>query len=172
VRGAGEAGHVVQQIAIADLAFPFLRGREDIEHGATPPAVLDSQAALLRSDHIVVVFPIWNGGAPALVRAFFEQVFRSTFTFPDARPGERLGFSSYFTQRKALAGKTGRIIATMQMPGFVYRWYFRPHQEKNTLQLAGVKPLRETLLGGVDSADQRTRDRWLAIARDLGRDAA
>jgi hypothetical protein len=37
--------------------------------------------------------------------------------FPGRQADERLGFSSYFSQRKALTGKSGRVVATMQMPG-------------------------------------------------------
>ena len=118
------------------------RSRDDVERGSVPDAIRDGQAVLTRSDHIVLIYPVWNGAMPALLKGFLEQTFRSTFIFPDAKPGERLGFSSYFSQRKALAGKSGRVIATMQMPAFVYRWYFHPHPEKNTPRLGGIRPIR------------------------------
>ena len=122
--GAREAGHAVEMIDIARLEFPFLRSRADVEHGSVPDAIREAQAVLTRSDHIVLICPVWNGAMPAL-KGFLEQTFRSTFILPDAKPGERLGFSSYFSQRKALTGKSGRVIATMQMPAFVYRWCFQ-----------------------------------------------
>ena len=99
---------------------------------ATPEAIRQVQDALTRADHVVMFYPVWNGAMPALLKGFLEQTFRSSFVFPDAKPDERLGFSSYFSQRKALTGKSGRVVATMQMPAFVYRWYFHPHPEKNT----------------------------------------
>ena len=108
---------------------------------------------------------------PALLKGFLEQTFRSTFIFPDAKPGERLGFSSYFSQRKALTGKSGRIVATMQMPAFVYRWYFHPHPERNTLKLSGISPVRETLIGLVEATDPRKREQWLVRMQSLGRRA-
>jgi hypothetical protein len=60
----------------------------------------------------------------------------------------------------------------MQMPAFVYRWYFHPHPEKNTLRLSGISPIRETLIGLVEAPDGRRRERWLSKMTALGRRAA
>jgi putative NADPH-quinone reductase len=169
--GAREAGHKVEVIDVARLEFPLLRSREDLEHAAVPEAIRQSQDALTRSDHVVLIFPVWNGAMPALLKGFLEQTFRSTFIFPDAKPDERLGFASYFSQRKALAGRSGRIVATMQMPAFVYRWYFHPHPEKNTLRVGGIGPIRESLIGLVETPDSRRREGWLLRMRALGRQA-
>lgn len=51
--------------------------------------------------------------AGAREAAFVEQVFRPSFIFPDSKPGESLGFVSALRQKKALAGKSARIVATM-----------------------------------------------------------
>ena len=169
--GAREAGHEVETIDVARLDFPLLRSRADLERGAVPEAIRRSQDALTRSDHVVLIYPVWNGAMPALLKGFLEQTFRSTFIFPDAKPDERLGFASYFTQRKALTGRSGRIVATMQMPGFVYRWYFHPHPEKNTLRVSGIDPIRESFVGFVETADSRKRERWLLRMRTLGKQA-
>jgi len=168
--GAREVGHDVEFIDVGTLEFPLLRRRADLEGGVIPKAVQDAQAALTRADHVVMIFPVWNGGMPALLKGFLEQTFRASFMFPEAKPGTALGFSSYFTQRKALAGKTARVIATMQMPAFVYRWYFHPHPEKNTLSLSGLGPVRETLIGRVETPDGRKREQWLEKMGRLGRD--
>lgn len=167
--GARASHHVVETIEIARLEFPFVRSRLDLGQGPVPKSIQSAQAALLRAHHIVLIYPIWNGGSPALLRAFFEQTLRSTFTCPDAPAGARLGFSSYFTQHKALAGKSARIITTMQMPAWLYRWYFHPHSEKNALKVAGMSPVRETLIGWVESPDARRRARWLEKVQKLGR---
>ncbi len=170
--GALESGHEVRTINVAKLEFPLIRRRADLERAAPPDAIRAAQAALLGADHIVLVHPIWNGGVPALLRGFLEQTFRPAFMFPQARPGERLGFVSALRQRRALAGKSGRIIATMQMPAFVYRWYFHPHPERNTFRLAGIRPVTESLIGLVESPNQENRTRWLDKIHELGRRAA
>lgn len=168
-KGATEAGHEIQVVSIATLAFPLLRSRKD-QRGEVPAAIAAAQAALTRADHVVLIYPVWNGGAPALVKGFFEQVFRPAFIFPDSAANERLGFFSYYTQRKALKGKTARVIVTMQMPAFVYRWIFHPHPEKNTLRVSGIGPVRESLIGRVESPDGRRREQWLRKLHALGRE--
>jgi putative NADPH-quinone reductase len=170
--GARGAGHEVATVDVARLDFPLARSREDLESGPTPEAIRQVQDALIRADHVVLFYPVWNGAMPALLKGFLEQTFRSSFVFPDAKPDERLGFSSYFSQRKALTGKSGRVVATMQMPAFVYRWYFHPHPEKNTLSLSGVRPIRESLIGLVEAPDGRKREQWLSKMSALGRRAA
>jgi putative NADPH-quinone reductase len=115
IDGAGAAGHQTQIIAIATLAFPLLQNRDQLEHGPVPDAIHRAQCAMLAADHIVLFYPVWNGGPPALVRAVLEQTFRPAFIFPDAKPGEARSFSSALKQRKALQGKTARIVATMQI---------------------------------------------------------
>jgi putative NADPH-quinone reductase len=168
--GARDGGHEIERLDVASLEFPLVRSRED-QQGPVPDAVRRAQEVLTRSNHVVLIYPVWNGGMPALLKGFFEQTFRASFIFPDARPGEALGFSSYFNQRKALTGRSARVIATMAMPGFVYRWYFHPHTEKNTLRLSGISPIRESLIGLVEAPNGRRREKWLKKVRALGQRA-
>src|ERR1022692_1128295 len=131
-KGATEAGHTIEVIDVAKLDFPLLRSREENEHGVPPEAIRQAQAAIVRADHLLMIYPVWNGAIPALLKGFLEQTFRAAFIFPDAKPGERLGFFSFWKQKKRLQGKTARIVVTMAMLAFIYRWYFHPHPEKNT----------------------------------------
>lgn len=167
-RGARGAGHDVDGIEVAALDLPFISSREDHATGAVPGPIRQAQLTILRADHLVLIHPIWNGGAPARLRAFMEQVFRPGFTFPDAKVGQKLKFSAAFTERKGLADKSARVITTMQMPALVYRWYFRPHQEASALRLGGASPVRETPIGLVDSSDGPSRERWLRDVEQLG----
>ena len=169
--GASEAGHDVERLDVATLDFPSIRSRDDLEAPA-PACIRLAQTMLLHADHVVLCFPIWNGTGPAYLRGFLEQVFRASFAMPDTRPGERIGFTAYFTRRKSLTGKSARVVATMAMPAFLYRWAFRPHVERNTLSVSGLSPIRESLVGSVEGRQERRRARWLARMRDLGRRAA
>jgi putative NADPH-quinone reductase len=170
-RGAHEAGHTVRVVDVGTLEFPLLRSRQDLESGVTPESIQEAQSRIAWADHLVVIYPVWNGGLPALFKGFLEQTFRPAFMFPDARPDQPLGFVSALKQRTALHGKTARIVATMQMPAFVYRWYFHPHPEKNTLKLSGIKRIRETLIGLVESPDRAKRERWLRRIHAFGSEA-
>ena len=116
--GAGEAGHGVTRVRVAELDFPLLRSQDAFLHGDVPPALQPAGAAVLGADHIVFVFPLWLGTMPALLKAFLEQVFR---------PGQAFDYGDGGFPKKLLAGKSARLVVTMGMPAFLYRWYFGAH---------------------------------------------
>jgi putative NADPH-quinone reductase len=171
VSGARDVSHIVHCIEVATLSFPFLRSREDLERGEPPPAIRDAQRLIAAADHIVMFYPVWNGAMPALLKAFLEQVFRPAFTFLHFNPDEPLGFRAALRQPKRLTGKTARIVATMQMPAWVYRWWFHPRPDKTPFRLAGVRPIHENLIGLVEAPDRAARERWIQTMRELGEEA-
>ena len=102
---------------------------------------------------------------PALLKGFLEQVARPGFAF------EREGSSTAFT-KKALTGRSARIVVTLGMPALVYRWYFRAHSikslERNILGFTGIKPVHETLIGSIQNLSEEDGRAWLAKLRRLG----
>jgi putative NADPH-quinone reductase len=72
-----------------------------------------------------------------------------------------------------LVGKSARIVVTMGMPAFVYRWYFLAHSlrslERNILRFCGIGPIRETLFGMVEGVSPAKRAAWLEKMRAFGR---
>jgi putative NADPH-quinone reductase len=164
VEGARAAGHEVRIVDITALDFPVLRTREDWEHGALPSGLADAQQAIAWAEHLVLCFPLWLGGMPALMKAFLEQVARPGFAFARAE-GELTG-------RKLLTGRSARIVVTMGMPAIVYRAWFGAHSlkslERNILGFVGIGPIRETLIGMVESGGDPAHAKWLAKLRALG----
>jgi putative NADPH-quinone reductase len=126
-----------------------------------------AQEAIAWAGHLVLVFPLWLGDMPAVLKGFLEQVARPGFAF-GTEGGNPFG-------RKGLAGRSARVVVTMGMPAFVYRHYFRAHSikslERNILGFVGIAPVRETLVGSVEALDAAGRAGWLAKLRKLGRDA-
>jgi putative NADPH-quinone reductase len=164
--GAVAAGHGVKRIEVAALDFPLLRTAEEFESGPPPADIAAAQDAIRGADHVVIVFPLWLGSLPALLKGFLEQAFR---------PGFAMDTKSGGWPRKLLAGRSARIIVTMGMPGFVYRWYFGAHGvrnlERNILGFAGFRPVRRSLIGMVGTLDQaHKRERWLEHIKALGRE--
>ena len=161
--GAEGAGFEVTELRVADLEFPLIRSREDFERGERPPCILDAQAAIRASAHLVLVYPLWLGTMPALLKGFLEQVFRYDFAF-EPRPGGRF--------EKKLAGRSARVVVTMGMPALAYRWFYRAHSlrslERNILKFAGIAPVRESLFGRVEDASAARREEWLSRMRSLG----
>lgn len=166
--GAREAGHEVREIDVAALDFPVLRSKAEWEQGALPPGLAGAQRDIAWCQHLVLLFPLWLGDMPALLKAFLEQVARPGFALP--RPGE----GSIMT--KLLAGRSARVVVTMGMPALVYRWYFRAHSvkalERNMLGFVGFGPVHETIIGMIEGMDEGARRRWLVKLRALGAKAA
>jgi len=162
--GAEEAGFEVRTIEVAQLSFPWIRSKADFEQGERPPAIAEAQSVIRSSDHLVIVYPLWHGTQPALLKAFLEQVFRYDFAF-EPQPNGRY--------RKLLRGRSARIVVTMGMPALAYRFYFGAHGlkslERSILKFAGIRPVRETLFGLVEHADAARRARWLDEMQTLGR---
>ena len=165
---ARAAGHDVREIDVATLDFPILRSKEAFETGALPPSLAPSQAAIGEADHLLIVYPLWLGTMPALLKAFLEQVFRPGFAFQLGERGR--------LWKRPLKGKSARIVVTMGMPVFFYRWYFGAHGlkslERSILGFAGIGPIRESLYGMIEQASEAKRKTWLAKLRRLGGEAA
>lgn len=166
--GASAAGHELRTIEIATLDFPLLRSQEEWERGELPQALHEPQAAIAWADHLVLCFPLWLGDMPAVMKGFLEQVARPGFAFK-REAGNPFG-------RKGLTGRSARVIVTMGMPAFVYRFFFAAHSvkslERNILGFVGIAPVRETLIGNVDGLDDAARADWFAKLEALGRRAA
>lgn len=163
-QGAAEAGHEVKTIAVAQLDFPLLRAQQDFSGSEPPEAIRDAQQMISWAEHLVIVYPLWIGTMPALLKAFFEQVMRPGFAFTE---------SEGKWPRKLLQGRSARVIITMGMPAFIFRWYYRAHSlkslERNILGFCGIGPIKETLIGMVESEKAGNHQKWLERMQALGR---
>jgi putative NADPH-quinone reductase len=143
--GARDADHEVRTLTVAGLDFQLLRSQQDWEHGEVPPSLKTSQEDILWAEHLVLFFPLWLGGMPALLKGFLEQVARPGFAFQYSEDNP-FGI-------KGLKGRSARVVVTMGMPSIVYRWYFRAHSLKalrlNILDFIGISPTRHTIVGMV-----------------------
>ncbi len=167
-RDHGAADHEVRRVEVAKLDFPLLRSAEDWEHGTLPASLADAQDAIEWCGHLVILFPLWLGDMPALLKGFLEQVARPGFAFERGTAASPFG-------AKRLRGRSARIVVTMGMPALVYRVIYRAHNvkslERNMLGFVGFAPLRETLLGGVGEADASRVNGWCTEMRRLDRSA-
>lgn len=165
--GAEASGFEVRNIPVAELSFPMIRNKEDFEHGERPDAIQEAQSMIRTSDHLVLVYPLWLGTMPALMKAFLEQVFRYDFAFEPRADGrfERL-----------LKGRSARVVVTMGMPVLAYRLWFGAHSlkslERNILKFAGISPVKESLFGMVENVGDDKHRQWLDQMRRLGQAGA
>jgi putative NADPH-quinone reductase len=162
--GAVLGRHEVARIEPAKLDFPILRTQRDFETGDIPEVLMPARDAIIAAQHLLIVFPLWHGTMPALLKAFIEHVMR---------PGVALEYRREGFPRALLTGRSAHLVVTMGMPALIYRWYFRAHGvrgvERSILRFAGMKPVRETLLGTVQAASEARRRDWLDRIKDQGK---
>lgn len=164
--GARSGGHEVEVIHLARTRFdPILRGAY-VEVQPLEPDLEGAHRAIMGADHLVIVFPLWLGGMPAILKGFLERVLQ-----PGLIEGHRAG---KFV--RLLDGKSARVIMTMGMPGLVYRWWYGAHAlqalKRNILEFMGVSPVKSTLFGMIETVGAEKRAAWLSEVEALGRDAA
>ncbi len=162
--GALNAGAEVKEIVIRDLNFnPNLqfgyRKRTVLE-----PDLLLAQDSIKWADHIVIIFPVWWGSTPAMLKGFIDRVFLPGFAF------QKRENSVWWD--KYLKGKTGRVISTLDTPGWYY-WviYGRPSInaiKKLVFQFCGISPVGVTTIAPIRLSKESFRKKWLDKVQKLG----
>jgi putative NADPH-quinone reductase len=167
-QGAEQAKYEVRIVRLADLTFPLLRSQADYEKGEPVEAVRQVQHLMNWATHVVIFYPLWLGSMPAMLKALLEQMMRPGFAFSTKKLGR--------WPVKYMSGKSARVVVTMGMPGFWYRWYFRAHSlrslQRNILRFVGFRRVRSTIIGSAGSMTRTQRESWLQNLRDMGETAA
>ncbi len=160
---AMQAGHQVRLLSLGELDFdPILR------EGYRQPQPLEddllaARQAILWAERLVLVFPIWWGGIPALLKGFLDRVLLPGFAF-------RYKSGSPFPE-KLLAGRHAHLLVTMDTPPCYYRWVQAMpglHQmRRTTLAFCGVRPEKTLTFGPLLSSTPQRRQAWLDRTRAL-----
>jgi putative NADPH-quinone reductase len=158
---AQASGADVRKVRLADLDFTLLRHMADFMTPPEEPDVLAVRRDVEWAEHLVFVFPLWLGSAPALLRGLLEQVARGGFV-------AEVGPNGW---KQHLRNKSARLIVTMGMPSLAYGLIFGAHGVKSIAQsilgFGGVAPIRLSLFGGF-GGDQRAIGRIIAKVTALG----
>jgi putative NADPH-quinone reductase len=161
--GAKDKGAEVRQINISDLDF-----QPNLAYGYTQrielePDLADALEQIKWAEHIVMVFPLWWGTVPALLKGFFDRVFLPGIAF-SYRKGSQFW-------DKLFAGKTAHIICTMDAPAWYYRFIlWQPGIRAlrvSILGFVGIKTIRKTYFGAVRFSTPESRTRWLNQVRRM-----
>jgi len=154
--GARKAGHLVHVIEVARLEFPLLRNAADFETGSLPEAIRTAQESLQQADHILIVFPLWLGSMPAILKGFLEQLLRPSFAVTHV---------TYGLPTESLSGKSAHVIVTIGLPWLLDRWTYRANGlksfERNILSFSGIKSVRATVIGMSGSPNLGRHLKWL-----------
>lgn len=162
--GAGAAGHSVEVVEPARLDFPLLSSPAEWRHGTLPPQLVAVQEAIRQADHLVLLYPLWLGDMPAVLKGFLEQVARPGFVV--ASSGLRLSGEG------SLRARTARVVVSTPVAAPVYRWLHGAHSLKlvrrSIFAPAGIAPMRATVVGNTGGLSPEQVDRWCERLRRLG----
>lgn len=163
--GAKAAGHDVELVEPARLVFPLLSSAAEWRHGTPPPRLVAAQESIRRANHLVLLYPLWLGDMPAVLKGFLEQVVRPGFAI--AAPNGRLFGDGL------LRGRSARLVVSTPMAAPLYRWVHGAHSIKlmrrSILGPAGIAPMRTTVVGGAGRMNEAEIERWRERLRGLGR---
>lgn len=154
----------VKKLRIADLKFnPNLRfgyqKRTELEDD-----LIKSYELIKWADHLVWVHPVWWGGLPAITKGFIDRLFLPGLTYKPIQNSHKY--------EKLLNGKTARIIATLDQPGWYYRLISKApseYQLKGSLKLCGVNPIKVSYIGIVKDSTNRKRENWINKIKLFGK---
>ena len=161
--GALEEGHTVERINVCDLDYGFLNTPAEFRQ-LPPEDVKREREKIAKADHIVIAFPLWMGGMPAKLKAFFEHAARGDYFLKvdgDSKWPERM-----------MSGKSARVIVTMGMPSLVYRFGMDSGSlkalERGILGISGFKPVKHSVFGGAGAPGEKDHKKWLEEVYKLG----
>lgn len=145
LQGASETGHQIRRIDVGEINLKPVHSMAEFAGPATAQAI-GLQETIAWAEHLVIVYPLWLGGPPAVLKAFFEQVFRYGFAL--GREGMQI--------KGLLKGRTARVVITMGMPAPIFRLVFDAPGLKavtrGILMTCGFGPVRSTVIGNVEGS--------------------
>lgn len=167
LRGAESGGHQGKLFVLADMEFDAILREGYRRLQVLEPDLAAAREAFLACDHVVFVFPLWLGDMPAIMKGFLERLVQ-----PDLLAIQKSGGKASW---KVFKGKSARVIMTMGMPGWFYRWYFGAHAlkllKRNILHFTGISPVHSTIYGMIEAAGDEKRKQWLREVEALGHQA-
>lgn len=164
-KGVEQSGAAIKEINIRELSFnPNLefgyRKRLELE-----PDLIDAQAKILWSEHIVFIYPVWWGSFPAIMKGFFDRVLLAPFSYKKRE--------NSLLWDKMLGGRSARVICTLDQPRWTYRLLFgRPSHnaiKRSILNFTGIKPVKITSIGPLKDSTKKWRVKWLSKIEKMGK---
>jgi len=162
---AEKAGAEVSRFSLRDMSFdPVLHEgyKKRQEWEADLKAAAES---IQRSNHLLLGFPLWWGGQPALLKGFFDRVFLPGYAFKyhDNDPKwDRL-----------LSGRSADVFITADTPRiylqFAYGDPVLRQMKRQVLGFSGFKPVKQYYFAPIRKREPENFKKWLEKAEKLGR---
>jgi putative NADPH-quinone reductase len=163
-KGAETAGREVTFVAFSALAFdPILHnGNRTVQ--PREPELATAYAALAARDRLVIVFPLWCGDMPSLLKGFVERILQ-----PDLIEREQTKHAMNWSIFATHGHRDGN--AGFDLPVLVSRLYIEAAHAEHS-EFHRDQAVRHTLLGMTGTAKPERRKDRLRELRQLGEQAA
>ncbi len=160
------AGHEVTVYDLYHEGFAPARGHWDdqhhAEHGCPPGHADDAQKAIVKSDHITFIFPIWWTGMPAILKGWVDRTLTTDFAYHIGNQGP-VGL---------LDKHSVMLITTHGMPASTYEGNgmydaIKKTQDVGIFEFCGMKVKKHLFFGGVHGGmTPETAAQYLQAAAD------
>jgi len=157
------AGHQLERQDLASMDFdPILhRGYKTIQ--PLEPDLVQAQELIAWCERWVIVYPVWWGSVPALLKGFFDRTLLPGQAF---RPHE--GDPGW---DKLLAGRSGQLLITSDAPN-IWTWLAYHNSDVRmvkhaVLQFCGIKPVKVTRFAEIRSSTEAQRAGYLEQVRAM-----
>ena len=168
IDGAKKAGYEVDVIDLdADKFNPVMNEEElngFLRHEMIDPQSKDYFERIRDANHLIMIFPIWWGLMPAMMKGFVDKVIFPGY-FYEMPEGAT-------TMTPLLPHLKVSIITTMNTPADVYRDYFGDAiynaLVKDTFNNVGITDVEWVSLNMVRFSTEEQRKEWLERAAQVG----
>lgn len=165
-RGARSQGHAVRILELGSLRFdPVLHDGYD-QSQMLEPDLIEAQRQIHWAELLVLVYPLWWEGPPALLKGFMERTLLPGFAFRARGPGR---------WEQLLQGRRADLLVTLDINPWQSRllpWHRAQRQSiKAALRFCGIRPRRLQEFTPVNRADEAQRQAWVQQAEQMGRRA-
>ncbi len=169
-KSAKSAGHNVKRVNLRDLKFNPVLLEGSYRGDKLEPDLINLQKDIKWADHLVLIYPTWWMGPPAILKGLFERILTPGFAFSYSQ-GKKVG--PITIPKKLLKGRSARIITTIGAPKLIYKFYFGAPGDKmvkkGILEFCGIKPVKIKHMCRVVSSTSKQRAKWLEEVAELGR---
>lgn len=168
LNAAADAGAEIERFTLRDMKFdPILhegyKKRQDWE-----PDLEKAAKSIQDSDHLLLGFPLWWGGQPALLKGFLDRVFLPGYAFKyhkDDPMWDRL-----------LEGRSANVLITADTPELFLRLSYGAPVLKQTkgqiLGFSGFKPVKQYYFAPIRKKRPENFEKWFRVAELRGRKIA
>jgi NAD(P)H dehydrogenase (quinone) len=167
-QGAQAAGHTTTSSDLYAEGFSPVLNATDFaafKAGNPAPEIVATQAQIQAADLLVLIYPLWWGGYPAMLKGWIDRVFSFGFAYT-AGPESSIGL---LTGKRVLhLTPIGQTLEEYQEMGITQALQLL--SQATTFGFCGMESAGHHLYGRVGDSDQATREHYLKHAASLWKD--